>query len=107
MERCDERLIPTVDHATYAIQYFGQPRYSGHTIPENFTLPGYVNVTYTCDEGYCLQDAYKRAIGCEYNVTKRRQNNGVTANALWTSTDDIVCRKCKQLNHVSIHLKGV
>ena len=99
-------MIPTVVHATYAIQYFGQPKYSEDTIPENFTLPGYVNVRYTCDEGYSLQDASNHSIGCEYNTTER-QNYGVTATAVWTSTDGIVCKKGKKLNHVSIHLMVV
>ena len=98
--------IPTVDHAKYAIQYFGQPTYSDSKIAENFTVPGYVNVTYTCDEGYSLQDASNHSIGCEY-VTKQRENYGVTATAVWTSTDGIVCKKGKQLNHVSIHLRVV
>ena len=99
-------MIPTVDHATYAIQYSGHPVYSYSTIPENFTLPGYVDVTYTCDEGYHLKDASNHSIGCEY-VTKLIQNNRVTAKAVWTSTDYIVCKKGKQWNHVSIHLRVV
>ena len=98
--------IPTVDHAKYAIQYFGQPTYSDPRIAENFTLPGYVNVTYTCAEGYSLQDASNHSIGCEY-VTKQRENYGVTATAVWTSADGIVCKKGKQWNHVSIHLRVV
>ena len=64
---------------------------------QNFSIPRHVNVTYSCDEGFRLQDPNANVIGCEY-VTKRRtgsetESDDVTAEALWTSTLGIACIK--------------
>ena len=98
VETCDDWEIPLVDHGTYVLQRFNADETK---IPplhrQNFTIPGYVNVTYSCDEGYRLQDPNTNVIGCEYE-TKPRTGLGtgsddVTAQALWTSTSGIACIK--------------
>ena len=98
VETCDHRSIPLVDHGSYALQCFDAEETE---IPplgrQNFTIPRQVNVTYSCDKGYRLQDPNTNLIGCEY-VTKRRtrsetKSDDVTAEALWTSTLGIACIK--------------
>ena len=69
---------------------------------QNFTIPGYVNVTYSCDEGYRLQDPNNNMIGCEYVTTPRKFSNGsihntVVAKAVWTSTEGIICEKGEKI----------
>ena len=94
MEICEKKTIPIVEHATHTMQQFQYPKDRDRLeLPqENFTLPGYVNVTYTCDDGYLIQDPNSSVIGCEY-VTSPRIGSGITATAVWTSTKGIVCKK--------------
>ena len=67
------------------------------TIPpslrQKFSVPGYVNVTYTCEKGYQLQNPNSNVIGCKYVTTPRKGSQNVTAKAVWTSTDEIICGK--------------
>ena len=95
METCDESTIPTVNHATYALSHFNT--HAETRIPplhrQNFSLPKHVNVTYSCDKGYRLQDPNKNMIGCKYVATARTGAGDVIAEAVWTSTDEILCKK--------------
>ena len=104
VETCDERNIPAVDHATYKIHRFMSE--NATTTPpslrQNFSVPGYVNVTYTCDLGYRLQDHNNNVIGCAYVKTPRRYSNGsihftVVAEAVWTSSEGIICEKGNEM----------
>ena len=52
----------------------------------NFYLPGSVNVTYTCNEGYKFQHPQNFTVGCEYVSVI-----SVITKAMWTSTDGIIC----------------
>ena len=105
VETCDERTIPAVAHATFELKRFvfhknGTSTSTSTSTPtststelQNFTIPDHVNVTYTCDEGYRLQDVNSYVIGCKYVTTPRKGSQNVTAKAVWTSTDEIICGK--------------
>ena len=94
METCEKKTIPMVEHAKHMMHQSQYPKDPDRLeLPhENFTLPGYVNVTYTCDDGYLIQDSNSSVIGCEY-VTSPRNGSGITAKAVWTSAKGIVCKK--------------
>ena len=57
----------------------------------NFTLPGSVNVTYTCNKGYKLQHPQNFTVGCEYVTTLESDHQDVTTKPICTSTDEIIC----------------
>ena len=84
-------------HATYTLHHFNT--HAETRIPpllrQNFSLPKHVNVTYSCDEGYRLHDPKNNVIGCKYETTARNGSGYVTAEAVWTSTDGILCKKCE------------
>ena len=111
VETCDERTIPGVNHATYEIYRFMSV--NATTNPpshgQNFSVPDYVYVTYTCEAGYHLQDPKNNVIGCEYVTKQRVRSKNVTAKAVWTSTDSITCeegeeqRNCKCWNDSQNH----
>ena len=84
VEACDERVIPAVTHATYTV--------TKEPLRGNFALPNRVNVTYECDEGYALQYPENYTVGCEYITRRRSDFEDVIAEALWTSTDGIICK---------------
>ena len=73
------------------------------SLPQFFSVPGYVNVTYICEEGYRLQDPNKNMIGCKYVTTPRklgwRDHETVAAKAVWTRTDGIMCEKGEKTVH--------
>ena len=76
------------------------------TIPpslgQNFSVPGYVYVTYTCEEGYHLQDPKNNVIGCEYVTKQRVRSKNVTAKAVWTSADGIICGEGEETHLVGM-----
>ena len=96
VETCDETAIPAVKHTTHKIHHFTfyENGTSKSPLPkQNFSLPKHVTVTYTCNRGYRLQDPNNNVIGCEYVTTPRNGTKNVTAKAVWTSADGIVCQK--------------
>ena len=99
VETCDERTIPAVDHATHELQRFLPPPSVPQLYRQNFSIPKFVNVTYTCEEGYRLQEPDNNVIGCEYNTTERKGRReydaSVVAKAVWTNSERIICRKSK------------
>ena len=94
MEVCDERTIPTVNHATYELQRF--MFYKNDTLKppldrQKFSIPKHVRVTYSCNPLYRLQNPNNNVIGCEYVTTPRNGSIFVTAKAVWTSGAGIRC----------------
>ena len=57
----------------------------------NLTLPGSVNVTYTCNKGYKLQHPQNFTVGCEYVTALESDHQDVTTKPICTSTDEIIC----------------
>ena len=59
----------------------------------NLTLPGSVNVTYTCNKGYKLQHPQNSTTCCEYvtPVESDNKDKDVITKPMWTSTDEIIC----------------
>ena len=57
----------------------------------NLTLPGSVNITYTCNKGYKLQHPSNSTACCEYVTPVESDNKDVITKAMWTSTDEIIC----------------
>ena len=86
VESCNRKTIPAVAHATYTVS---EERVKGH-----YSLPDRVNVTYTCNKGYSLQNNESSSvIGCQYVTTQRDEmGDDVLAEARWTSTEGIVCK---------------
>ena len=78
------RTLPAVPHSSYTV--------SEVDAAGNFTLPNRVNVTYACNEGYKLLYPQNLIVGCEYITRRRSDFEDVIAEALWTSTDGIICK---------------
>ena len=102
VETCDERTIPSVDHATHELQRFLPNTSRPQLYRQNFSIPNHLNVTYTCKEGYHLEQPDNNVIGCKYVTTKRKGLSifdiygvSVVAKAVWTSAKGIICRKSK------------
>ena len=78
------------------------------SLRQNFSVPGYVNVTYTCEKGYRLQDPNSNVIGCKYVTTQRKFSNGtihntVVAEAVWKSADGMICEVGKNTIKSNLH----
>ena len=78
------------------------------SLRQNFSVPGYVNVTYTCEKGYRLQDPNSNVIGCKYVTTPRKFSNGtihntVVAEAVWKSADGMICEVGKNTIKSNLH----
>ena len=99
VETCDERTIPSVDHATHELKRSLPNTKVPQLYRQNFSIPKFVNVTYTCEEGYRLQEPDNNVIGCEYVTTprkgRRERDESVVAKAVWTSAERIICIKSK------------
>ena len=78
---CDKKIIRKVEHSTYSI--------SEGELSDDFTL--HINVTYTCDEGYSLQNPTKYSSVCEFHMPAPDDQGDGTARAQWRSFYGIVC----------------
>ena len=114
VEICDEPTIPAVDNARYEIHRFMSENATKipPSLRQNFSVPGYVNVTYTCDQGYRLQDPNNNMIGCKYVTTPRKFSNGsihetVVAEAVWKSAEGIICKYGEEAIKSKVHYVGV
>ena len=112
VETCDVRTIPVVDHATFELNRFIDATDNPMLLAQNFTIPNYVNVTYTCEKGYRLQDPNNNMIGCKYVTTLRKFSNGsihetVVAEAVWKSAEGIVCKYGEEAIKSEVHYVGV
>ena len=88
-----------MDHASHEIKRFLPNTKVPQLYRQNFSIPKFVNVTYTCEEGYRLQEPDSNVIGCEYVTTarkgRREYDDTVVAKAVWTNSERIICRKRK------------
>ena len=114
VEICDERTIPAVDNARYEIHRFMSENATKipPSLRQNFSVPGYVNVTYACEKGYRLQDPNNNMIGCKYVTTPRKFSNGsihetVVAEAVWKSAEGIICKYSEEAIKSKVHYVGV
>ena len=82
---CDKTTIPAVEHATYNL-------YEGD-IKDGFTLP--LMITYTCNEGYSLQDSNRYVVKCEYSNGIQTGERELAVRAQWSSSNGIVCERGK------------
>ena len=80
VETCDVEAIPEVDDAT-----FEQPQGT------NLTLPGDVEVQYTCNSGYQLVDPTTFTTECE--IKRSSKNEREFAVAVWRNTSEVICEK--------------
>ena len=78
---CDKKIIRKVEHSTYSI--------SEGELSDDFTL--HLNVTYTCDEGYSLQNPTKYSSVCEFHTPAPDDQGYAKARAQWRSFDRIEC----------------
>ena len=82
---CDKTSIPTVEHAKQLL--------SEGTVRFDSTLP--MSVTYTCNEGYSLQDASRYVVECEYSNGTQNGVGELAVRAQWSSSNGIVCERGK------------
>ena len=80
VETCDVEKIPEVHEAT-----FEQPQGT------DFTLPGDVEVQYTCNPGYQLVDPTTFTTECE--IKRSSENERELAVAVWRNTSEVICEK--------------
>ena len=80
VETCDVEEIPEVDDAT-----FEQP------LEVDLTLPGDVEVQYTCNSGYQLVDPTTFTTECE--IKRSSKNERESAVAVWRNTSEVICEK--------------
>ena len=95
VETCDERKIPTADHASFKVDSYYNNGASKQSLRRENFIPRYVFVKYTCDKGYYLDDPDNNLIGCEY-ATKPSGLRHVTVKAAWKSAESINCMKGKK-----------
>ena len=74
-----------MEHATYNL-------YEGD-IKDGFTLP--LMITYTCNEGYSLQDSNRYVVKCEYSNGIQTGERELAVRAQWSSSNGIVCERGK------------
>ena len=63
------------------------------TIRDDYTLP--MSITYTCNEGYSLQDSSRYVIKCEYSNGTLNREGESTVRAHWSNSNGIVCERGK------------
>ena len=80
VETCDVEKIPEVHEAT-----FEQPQGT------DLTLPGNVEVQYTCNPGYQLVDQTTFTTECE--IKRSSKNERELAVAVWRNTSEVLCEK--------------
>ena len=80
VETCDVEKIPEVHEAT-----FEQPQGT------DLTLPGDVEVQYTCNPGYQLVDPTTFTTECE--IKRSSENERELAVAVWRNTSEVICEK--------------
>ena len=78
---CDKKVTRKVEHAKYSI--------SDGELRSDSTLP--MNVSYTCDVGYSIQNSTKYSVVYEFHMSAENDQGDATASPQWMSCDGRVC----------------
>ena len=62
-------------------------------VKDDSTLP--MSITYTCNEGYGLQDSSRYVVECEYSNGTQNREGETAVRAQWSSPNGIVCERGK------------
>ena len=88
---CDITAIPVIHNAHHLLNARGRK--------DQLKLPGEVNITYRCNEGYSMDAVEEVVVGCRYNMNNRsgadekKTEHIVTAE--WEDTSNISCEISK------------
>lgn len=81
--KCDFKAIPTVADASYTLHQSAE-----HSV----ALPGYVNVTYKCNDDYELVNPGNNTVICSLNRQQTGDGSSELVTADWSDVKDIKCQ---------------
>ena len=90
---CDITAIPVIHNAHHVFNI--------RPSEDELKLPGEVNITYSCNHGYCLDEVDEVGVGFHYKISNRTgmEGRGVEriVTAEWEDTSNISCKIGKWL----------